>query len=50
MPAFGEMNYFRNINGDEEYWLQQVTPRAGGDSIMGQHDRDDARDEQMLFN
>ena len=29
------------MQGDEEDWMQQLTPRAGGDSIMGQHDIED---------
>ena len=40
-PAFGEIDYYRQMQGDEEDWMQQLTPRAGGDSIMGQHDIED---------
>ena len=40
-PAFGEIDYYRQMQGDEEDWMQQLTPRAGGDSIMGQHDMED---------
>ena len=40
-PAFGELDYYRQMQGEEEDWMQQLTPRAGGDSIMGQHDVED---------
>jgi hypothetical protein len=46
----GQINYFRRMDGDEQYWLQQITPRAGGDSIMGQHDRDDEGQYQVMAN
>ena len=40
-PAFGELDYYRQMQGEEEDWMQQLTPRQGGDSIMGQHDVED---------
>ena len=26
------------MDGDDLFWMQQVSPRAGGDSHMGQYD------------
>jgi phage repressor protein C with HTH and peptisase S24 domain len=34
-PAFGEIDYYRQVVGEEEQWMQQITPRAGGDSMLG---------------
>ncbi len=39
-PAFAQINYFRQMDGDAQFWMQQVSPRAGGDSHMGQYDMD----------
>jgi hypothetical protein len=41
LPAYGEIEYYKQRFGEEEDWVQQLTPRAGGDSIMGQHDMED---------
>lgn len=32
-PAQGEMDYIRQQEGDEEFYMRPVTPRQGGDSI-----------------
>ena len=40
-PAHGQIDYFRQIEGDDQHWMQQITPRAGGDSMLGQHDMED---------
>ena len=40
-PAFGQIDYYRQVNGDDQHWMQQITPRAGGDSMLGQHDLQD---------
>ena len=40
-PAFGEIDYYRNIEGEDQHWMQQITPRQGGDSMLGQHDVED---------
>ena len=37
-PSYGEINYVRRLDGDEHFWMQQITPRAGGDSMMGDYD------------
>ena len=34
-PAFGEIDYYRDIEGEDYQWMQQITPRQGGDSMMG---------------
>jgi hypothetical protein len=35
------VNYDREKEGDPESMLQQITPRAGGDSFIGEHDIED---------
>ena len=40
-PAFGEIDYYRNVEGEDQHWMQQITPRQGGDSMLGQHDVED---------
>jgi hypothetical protein len=30
------------MDGEEQRYIKPVTPRRGGDSIMGEHDRMDA--------
>ena len=40
-PAFGEIDYYRHIEGENQQWMQQLTPRQGGDSMLGQHDIED---------
>ena len=37
MAAFGQIDYYRFNEGEKEQWMQQITPRGGGDSILGQH-------------
>ena len=37
-PAQGQINYYRQLDGEADFWMQQVTPRAGGDSMIGLHD------------
>jgi hypothetical protein len=37
-PEYGEVEYRRNVEGDEEFFMQKVEPKYGGDSILGQHD------------
>ena len=40
-PGYGEIDYFRQMDGEDQHWMQQITPRAGGDSLLGQEDRSD---------
>ena len=40
-PAFGQIDYYRHMEGEAQHWMQQITPRAGGDSMLGQHDMED---------
>lgn len=49
-PAFGQIDYFRHMEGDDQHWMQQITPRAGGDSMLGQHDLEDDMELQMEKN
>ena len=50
LPAHGQIDYYRHIEGDEQHWMQQITPRAGGDSMLGQHDMEDDTELQMEKN
>ena len=49
-PAYGEIDYYRQMNGEDQHWLQQITPRAGGDSMLGQHDMEDEGQLRMDHN
>ena len=46
-PAFGEIDYYRQMNGEDEHWMQQVTPRAGDDSVHGERDLEDEGELRM---
>ena len=35
LPAVGQIKYNRDKNGEEEFYMKQLTARAGGDSIIG---------------
>ena len=48
LPQNGEIDYFRQMDGEEHFWMQQITPRAGGDSMMGEYDRDDQQHQLMM--
>jgi len=37
-PSCGKIDYFRQLDGDEDFWMQQLTARAGGDSMLGLND------------
>jgi len=37
-PIFEKINYERLLEGEEHFWMQQIAPRAGGDSMMGDYD------------
>lgn len=41
LPVFGQVNYDREASGEAESFIHQVTPRAGGDSFVGDHDLQD---------
>ena len=48
--AFGQIDYYRHMEGEDQQWLQQITPRAGGDSMLGQHDMEDEMMINMMKN
>lgn len=50
LPANGQIDYYRHIEGEQQHWMQQITPRAGGDSMLGQHDMEDDMELQMEKN
>ena len=29
LPAFGQIDYYRSVEGGDQQWMQQITPRAG---------------------
>ena len=45
-PAYGQINYFKQKDGDEQFYMKQVDPTAGGDSLLGA----DEMEDDAIFN